>query len=260
MKYIEIENIACLPGRKLEEEDTFSFHCHPGLACFNRCCRNLNLFLYPYDVIRLKNRLGITSGQFIDRYSDAVLRPSNFFPEVLLHMAENEGQTCPFLSESGCSVYADRPDTCRLFPVEQGIFYDAQTMKTRMISFFKPPDFCLGLHEKTIWTPKTWIQGQDAEEYHKMTLQWADLKERFQSDPWGKSGAEGPGAKMAFMAIYNIDEFREFVFKSSFLKRYKVASETLKKIRHNDVEILKFGFEWVKFYLWGIKSGYLRLR
>ncbi len=260
MKYIETENIAGLPGRKLEDDDTFRFHCHPGLACFNQCCRNLNLFLYPYDVIRLKNRLGIRSDQFIETYTDAVMRPSNFFPDVLLHMAENKGQTCPFLTESGCSVYADRPDTCRSFPVEQGILYDALTRKTRMIRFFRPPDFCLGQHESRTWTPQMWIQDQDAEAYNKMTLRWADLKDRFQTDPWGREGAEGPRAKMAFMATYNTDEFREFVFNSSFLKRYKVGSEMLKKIRHNDVELLKFGFEWVKFYLWGIKSSCLRLR
>lgn len=260
MKYIETEQIARLPGKRIEEEDTFSFYCHSGLACFNRCCRNLNLFLYPYDLIRLKNRLGISSGQLIERYTDVVLRPAEFFPEVLLHMAENEEQTCPFLSGSGCSVYPDRPDTCRSFPVEQGILYEAESRKTRVIRFFRPPDFCLGQHESKTWKSRDWIRDQDAETYNRMTLRWADMKQRFQSNPWGKEGAEGPRAKMAFMAAYNTDEFREFVFDSSFLKRYKVPSEILKKIRDNDAELMIFGFEWINFFLWGIKSRYLRPR
>ena len=50
MKPIEIEEIDKLPGIRIQENDTFSFRCHPEVECFNRCCRNLNLFLYPYDL------------------------------------------------------------------------------------------------------------------------------------------------------------------------------------------------------------------
>jgi len=144
MKYVDTEKIEKLPGRRLQKGDTFAFRCHPEVACFNRCCRNLNLFLYPYDVLRLKNNLGLTSGQFLDDYVDVVLRPGAFFPEVLLRMAENEEKTCPFLTTQGCSVYPDRPDTCRTFPVEQGNLYDAGTGKSRLVHFFRPPRFLPG--------------------------------------------------------------------------------------------------------------------
>jgi Fe-S-cluster containining protein len=123
MKHIDSNEIDKLPGIRIDKNDTFSFHCHPDIACFNRCCRNLNLFLYPYDVVRLKQALDLSSDEFLDRYVDIVLRPANFFPDVLLRMAENPEKTCPFLSASGCSVYADRPDTCRTFPIEQGLLY-----------------------------------------------------------------------------------------------------------------------------------------
>jgi hypothetical protein len=65
---------------------------------------------------------------------------------------------------------------------------------------------------------------------------------------------------MAFMAVYNVDQFRDFVFQSSFLKRYKVKTAMLKKLKADDVDLLKFGFEWVKFFLWGIKSKHIRMR
>ena len=93
-----------------------------------------------------------------------------------------------------------------------------------------------------------------------MTIRWAELKRLFQTDPWGAQGPEGPKAKMAFMTTYNIDRFREFVFNSSFLKRYKVKSVILKKIENDDDELLTFGFDWIKFYLWGIKSKKIRSR
>ena len=93
-----------------------------------------------------------------------------------------------------------------------------------------------------------------------MTIRWARLKLLFQRDPWGFEGPEGPKAKMAFMAAYNIDRFRDFVFQSSFLKRYKIKSAILKKLKADDVQLLKFGFEWVKVFVWGMKSKDIRRR
>lgn len=260
MKYIDVKKIRDLPGRRIEAADTFAFRCHRAIACFNRCCRNLNLFLYPYDVLRLKNALGISSDQFLDQYVDVVRRSGNFFPEVLLRMSENDDKTCPFMRDSGCAVYPDRPDTCRLFPVEQGVLYDSAEKKDQPIYFFRPPDFCLGPDESTQWTASGWAKDQETEIYHQMTIRWAELKRLFQTDPWGPEGPQGAKAKMTFMAAYNLDRFRDFVFTSSFLKRYKVKSEILKKIKASDLELLKFGFDWIRYYLWGIQSKKIRPR
>ena len=258
MKNLDIDDLDKIAGIRLENNDTFSFQCHSGLSCFNKCCRNLNLFLYPYDVIRLKNGLGISSDKFIDKHVDIVMRDSSFFPEVLLRMSHDEERTCPFLSESGCLVYLDRPDACRTFPVEQGVVYDAETKKTSLVYFFRPPDFCLGQYENKQWTTESWANDQDAVIYNKMTVKWSELKSLFQVDPWGREGPAGHKAKMAFMAIYNIDLFSDFLFKSSFLKRYKIKYEILKKVKKDDAELMKLGFEWVKYFLWGIKTKSIR--
>lgn len=254
MKCHDPQALDRLPGRRLSETDTFQFRCHPGVSCFNRCCRNLNLFLYPYDVLRLRRRLGISSDRFLDTHVDVVMREGNYFPDVLLRMADTPEQTCPFLSESGCSVYPDRPDTCRTFPVEQGLLYDASRQRFETLCWFRPPDFCEGQNEPTRWTPLSWARDQEAEVYNRMTARWAQIRSLFRSDPWGVDGPQGRRAKMAFMATYNIDRFAEFVFESSFLKRYKIRPACLGKIRKGDeVELLKLGFEWVLFFVWNRK-------
>ncbi len=239
--------------------DTFRFRCHSDLGCFNRCCRNLNLFLYPYDVIKLKNELGITSDQFIETHVEVVLREGNYFPDVLLRMADNEEQTCPFLTEKGCSVYSGRPDACRTFPVEQGLRFDDKG-NPEPVYFFKPPDFCEGRHEKVEWTPSGWASDQGAEMYNKMTVLWAGVKGLFQDDPWGSEGPNGQKGKMAFMAAYNVDAFRQFVFESSFLSRYKLKSDLKKKLQKDDVVLMRFGFDWIRFFIFGIKSKQIRLK
>lgn len=258
MKSIDTDKIDQLPGKQLSENSVFAFQCYPGISCFNRCCRNLNLFLYPYDIIRLKVNLGISSDEFLEKYVDVVLREGNYFPDVLLRMAEDREMVCPFLEDSGCSVYPDRPDACRSFPVEQGMFFDGEKNTTKLVHFYRPPDFCMGQHETKIWTPKTWENDQEAKDYHHMTAQWAKIKGLFHKNPWKDEGPEGKKAKMAFMATYNVDLFRSFIFNSSFLTRYALKSSMIKKIKNNDTELLKLGFEWVKLFLWAIPSCHIR--
>ena len=214
--------------------------------------------LYPYDVIRLKQNLGLTSDRFLDQYVDVVLRPGSHFPDVLLKMADNEEKTCPFLTSEGCSVYPDRPDTCRTFPVEQGVMFDRKNRPKEIFHLFRPPNFCLGQNEIQQWTIKTWDQDQEAEKHHEMTLEWSRIKHLFQVDPWRGQGPDGPNGKMAFMAAYNVDAFRQFVLESSFLKRYKVKPDIIRRIRVHDMPLMKLGFDWIRLFVWGMPSKMIR--
>ena len=258
MKSVDPQTIDQLPGTHIKAGETFAFACHKGLACFNQCCRNLNLFLYPYDVMRLRKALGMDSDQFLETHVDVVMREGNFFPEVLLRMADNEAKTCPFLNDQGCGVYPDRPDTCRTFPVEHGLLFKGRSTAPESVSFFRPPDFCMGQHEKQTWTLSGWADDQEAAIYNRMTAKWAAVKALFANTPWGAGGINGPKGKMAFMAAYNIDRFREFVFQSSFLKRYRVKKALVKKLRASDRELLLFGFEWIRYFVWGLPSDDIR--
>ncbi len=260
MKYVEPDKLEKLTGRRLMETESFHFDCYPGIACFNRCCRNLNLFLYPYDVIRLKSRLNMSSDQFLEQYVDIVLRADAFFPDVLLKMSENTERDCCFLSVDGCNVYPDRPDTCRKFPMEQGVLFHGPPDDSQRVYFFRPPPFCEGPRQKKIWTPEKWNLDPEDAHYDQMTLHWAGIRRLMQDDPWAGEGPEGSRAKMTFMAAYNIDGFRSFIFKSSFLKRYHVKPALLKQIKKNDVKLLTFAFSWIRFFLWGRKSNLFRLR
>lgn len=259
MKSIDPDRVDEVPGRRLLPGETFRFRCHPGVTCFNRCCRNLNLFLYPYDVMRLKNGLGLDSDAFLERHVDVVLRPGQLFPDVLLRMADNAERTCPFVSEAGCSVYADRPDTCRFFPLDQGLIL-REDGPPEKVYWYRPFDFCQGRFEETEWSVETWADDQDCRRYGRMTAEWAELRARFQGDPWGGEGPEGAKARMTFMAVYNLDRFRDFVFGSSFLKRYAIRPESRSKFKRDDAELLGLAFEWVRFFLFGVPPRRFKVR
>ncbi|NIU57446.1 MAG: YkgJ family cysteine cluster protein, partial [Phycisphaerae bacterium] len=61
-----------------------------------------------------------------------------------------------------------------------------------------------------------------------------------------------------FLVSYNLDKFREFVFESSFLDRYEVDKATLKRIKDDEIELLKFGLKWLKWLLF--KEGDFKLK
>lgn len=260
MKFVELEDLDNLPGKRLGDDDSFCFRCHAGRSCYNYCCRNMNLFLYPYDVLRLKHALGVSSDQFLERYVDVVLRPENFFPEVLLKMSDDAQKSCPFLTAAGCAVYSARPGTCRSFPVEQGLCLGAGGTRGKRIYFFRPPEFCEGPNSRSRWTIRSWIRDQQAETDQRLILRWGEVRGRFSRDPWGAQGPAGSKAKMAFMATYNVDCFRDFVFNSTFLDRYYVPLKSLQKMKSDDVELLKLGLAWVKRFVWGMSTQMVRPR
>lgn len=261
MKAVDAHGADGVPGRRLEANESFNFACRPGLACFNRCCRNLNLFLYPYDVLRLKQRLGLSAAQFLDAHTDWVLRPGHHFPDVLLRMSADAEQTCPFVAPEGCTIYADRPFTCRSFPLEKGLALDAAGAPQKPVFFFNPPPFCLGPRQPHPTSAREWFADADTGRYDRFTERWAIIQDRFgRGDPWGAEGPRGRLAKMAFMATYNLDAFRRFVFESSFLKRFRVPRERLRRLERDDPALLEMGFEWVELAVWGIRGPGLRPR
>ena len=109
-------------------------------------------------------------------------------------------------------------------------------------------------------TPDSWARDQERDAYNKWMIKWMEIKRLFQTDPWGVEGPEGQKAKMAFMATYNIDSFRDFILNSSFLKRYQLKTTIKNRIKKNDEELLKLGFAWVRFFVWGIKSKMIRIK
>ncbi|MEW5736525.1 MAG: YkgJ family cysteine cluster protein [Thermodesulfobacteriota bacterium] len=255
MKIVPKQDVASLPGQRLGESDTFCFSCKPGISCFNLCCRNLTLFLYPYDLIRLTRRLSIGYEEFLDRHAEVVLREGSHFPEVLLRMAENEERTCPFLTDAGCSVYPDRPYSCRTFPTEHGFFSGPEGKAPVRMDLFRPPDYCRGQDEGKTWTVQEWLENQGAVVYVKMMARWSGYLARFTHDPWGPEGRQGRLFRMAFTAAYNMDAFREFVFKSSLLERVQVPATVRKKIKKDDAALWEFGMDWMARTLFGAEAA-----
>jgi hypothetical protein len=64
--------------------------------------------------------------------------------------------------------------------------------------------------------------------------------------------------KMYFMACYNLDTFRRFVFESSFLKSFQLDKKSVSLLETDDAVLLKFAFKWLAFALFGKKTMKLK--
>jgi len=230
---------------RMHEDSSFRFGCHPGVPCFNACCSDVNIFLTPYDILRLKNRLGITSGEFLQKHTLMPIEENQHYPIVLLKMREDGSKNCPFVeTKTGCTVYEDRPWPCRMFPVGKA---SPKHEEAKPFYFMMHEDVCRGFEENTEWTVQGWIEDQQAKE-------WDDAGEKFKEitlhDFFSKNKLTPPQMEMFHMVAYDLDKFRDFVFGSSFLKRFVVDEATVNAIREDDEALLDFGYQWLRFALY----------
>jgi Fe-S-cluster containining protein len=234
--------------RLMTWDDTFSFSCHPTIDCFNSCCKDVTIFLTPLDVVRLRTALGISSTEFLETYTHRLISQTTGLPAVALKMSANEAKTCPFVTEKGCAVYDDRPYSCRLYPLdtEQGVEF----------SFIVDEGTCHGLKESQEWTVESWRREQGLHAYDDLDH---DLKDVMSADQLWESKIQDPRMQdMCLMALYDLDRFREFVFKSSFFQKFHVDEDIVEKIRNEDVALLYFAGQWLRFALFG-KKGFLKI-
>lgn len=230
------------------DSSPFTFACHPGVPCFNECCRKLTLVLTPYDLLRLKNRLGISAGDFIDQYCE-VEPGQNGWPQARLKMSDNQRSTCPFVTPQGCSVYEDRPGACRTYPLGRAALGGSGGGLSQESYFLVREEHCRGFEESNQWSPQTWTQDQGLETYNDINDLFLPLITR--QAPDANPGVISQKMRMFFMAAYNLDAFRNFVSSPRFSQTFKVPAERRQAMLEDDLELLKFAFDWLRFSIFG---------
>lgn len=232
---------------KLGPDNRFKFKCHKGVACFTKCCRGIHIILTPYDIVRLKNRLGLSSSEFLTLYTVPELLEKTDLPMVRLKLMDDEDQSCPFVRDDGCLVYEDRPTSCRYYPLGVASLSHKESMDDEFYFFVHEPH-CLGFEEEKEWTVREWREDQGVDVQDAINAEWTDLVVRKRSFPPNIRLADKT-KKMFFMASYDIDRFKRFVFESTFLSLYKIDPQELEKIKKDEIALLNFGFRWLKWVL-----------
>jgi uncharacterized protein len=97
----------------------FSYSCH---AC-SRCCHDKIIHVNPYEVARLAKNRGVSTTEFLAQYTDA----------NGITLKQTDAGACVFLSPQGCSVHADRPLVCRLYPLGRHVTADGEETFVELI-------------------------------------------------------------------------------------------------------------------------------
>jgi len=235
---------------RLGPDDAFEFACHPGVSCFNTCCADVNIFLSPYDVFRMKRRLGITSSEFLEKHALMPVQKDMKTPVVMLAMNDDERKTCPFLTDEGCGIYSDRPWPCRMYPLGLAAQKDTPDgWRGERFYFLLKEEGCKGFEEPRKWTVREWLDDQGLDAYDE----WGEaFKELALHEYFEEGGTLSPERMhMFFTACYDLDAFREFVFGSTLLKRFDVDEDLIEEMRTDDLALLRFAFLWLRFSLFG---------
>ncbi|OEU47990.1 MAG: Fe-S oxidoreductase [Desulfobacterales bacterium C00003060] len=237
--------------RKYTADSRFTFACHKGMECYTHCCSDLNIILTPYDILRMKNRLELTCDQFLAIYTKPELLSRTRLPVATLKMVDDDKKSCPFVTPEGCTIYEDRPVTCRYYPLGMAAFREQEIQPTGEDFYFMVREsHCLGFEADKEWTVSEWREDQGVAPYDEINKAWVEfmLKKKsfgFQADLSEESRA------MFFMVSSNVDRLRRFIFESSFLDKYDVETDVLEQIKTDEVALLKFGFDWLQSALFG---------
>jgi hypothetical protein len=234
--------------QRISLDEKFKFSCHKELPCFNSCCSDINIFLTPYDVLRIRRALKMPSGEFLRRYTIALLGDEGL-PLVVLKMMEDENKSCPFVTPDGCSIYEDRPWSCRMYPIFPASSKEEEFLIKEDLSclgFSAKSRSASGGKEKKQWTIEEWKNDQGINIYDKMNESY---KEVTFHDYFKSNKLDSGRAKLLYTACYDLNEFRRFLFETRFFDIYDVEKEVIEKIKEDEEELLSFGYRWIRFNL-----------
>jgi hypothetical protein len=236
--------------RQLVPGSSFCFDCQPKVSCFTNCCSDVNIVLTPADVLALARKMGLTTREFLDRHTLTPITKDLHLPVVMLKMGEAPEKRCPFVAEKGCSVYEDRPWACRMYPVGMALPPARVGVQPEPTYFLFEDDFCHGRKETTrTWTVDGWQRDQGIVEREDLEVGFRDLV----GHPWfiGGRQLDPRRIELFFMAAYDLDTFREFIFSTTFVRRFDLDDALVESLRTDDHALLRFAFRWLRFALFG---------
>jgi Fe-S-cluster containining protein len=235
--------------QQLTRTDRMNFRCYPGIGCFTKCCSGIRINLTPFDIYRLKNRLGLSYHDFLMEYTVPRSIDGTPLPIAVLKLKDDTEKSCPFVTPEGCTVYTDRPVTCRYYPIGMAIM-KKHDKKTGQDFFIKiKEDHCLGHSEEKDWTIDEWRADQESDLYDEMNNDWMEVVLKAKTLGMVEFGQKS--LDLFFMVSSNLDMFRDFVFNSNFLDSYEIDPAVIEKIKNNELELLKFSLKWLRFTMFG---------
>ena len=157
--------------------------------------------------------------------------------------------TCPFVTDTGCRVYENRPSSCRTYPLVRTAARSRSSEETTTQYLVLRESHCLGFEEGQTRTLQQWIDEQELAAYDKNNdklMQIISLKNRLIPGP-----LEHDARRRFHTALYDLDNFRKQIQNTGRLDEYHVNTSIMDAAFKDDVALLDLGIEWIKHVVFG---------
>ncbi len=229
---------------ELRLDDSFRFACNPEVPCFNQCCGDLVQFLTPYDILRLKQNLNLTSSEFLARYTRRHMGGETGLIVVSLKNSPDTGNACPFVSPEGCRVYHDRPSSCRSYPLARVAARSRDTGAIAEKYLLMKEPHCHGFEQDQRQTVRQWVEEQGLLPYNAMNdrlMEIISAKNRL---------APGEPLDLAsgnifYTGCYDLDRFTEEIVRQGRLAEAGLDGGAAAAAGDDEEKMLELALTWV---------------
>lgn len=237
----------------LTPEHRIHFHCYPGISCFNACCKKADVTLTPYDILRLKKRLGMSSTEFLKQYTVPFQLDQDGLPGLKLK-TDDSGTCLQLNAEEGCGVYPDRPTVCRYYPVALLSLREKGASAAKEQYSLVKEAHCLGHAEDREMSLGEYRAEQGCDEYDEHNREWYQLILKKKSA--GPTVGRPPQASLQlfFLASYDLDTFRRFVLSENFQANYQLDALQRSELAEDDLALLRFAYRFLRQVLFGERT------
>jgi Fe-S-cluster containining protein len=155
------------------------------------CCHGAHIALDPYEIARLARNLHLTTTEFIAR----------FLTEGGIVLRNREDTSCVLLGADRCTVYDDRPQVCRTYPLNRLRWIDRESFS----QYLRLPT-STGIYGKDA-TVADFLKKNDVDDFYAAKDRYFDIALRIAA-VLGEAVKRKPGRFATIRSI--IEERSEF--------------------------------------------------
>lgn len=219
------------------DETTMRFTCD---MC-GKCCRDIDIMLTPYDVLKIRRHLGLQPPDFFNKYVEMHIGPQSKMPIVCLITRPQ----CVFIVDGKCSIHDARPTNCRGYPCGRIQELNKDTNEVTLKWILHQSCSRIPFRQQKLWKIKGWMAKEGLHEYWENGKPYYDWVEKWAMDLVKRVEALGriqESATMSLMAWYgySLDSIKGKDDKEAFKQIADIAD---KMIDHYVSTIEKEGLE-----------------
>ena len=237
----------------LEPNAEIKFSCHKGISCWNACCKHADITLTPYDIIRLKEATGKDSSSVLQENTVPFTMDADGTPGIKLRTTD-EG-ACLFMDEeAGCTIYENRPSSCRYYPLGNLSMKKADQAHENQHFVLVKESHCKGHEEDRSMPIQDYRKEQKVEVYDQHNIEYFQLILKKKSMGPGVGKPPEMSLQLFFMACFDQDRFRRFIMSESFRNNYILEDGLYEQLQNDDVALMYFGFRLLRQVLYNEKT------